>query len=106
MPTLPTLRRGSTGEYVTLLQTKLIQLGYDVGATGADGRYGAKTEAAVKAFQKDHGLVADGITGPRTWEALETGQGTRFTVTIQHLSRTVAEELVTKYGGTMTAEEG
>ena len=106
MPTLPTLRRGSTGEYVTLLQTKLIQLGYDVGATGADGRYGAKTEAAVKAFQKDHGLVADGITGPRTWEALQTGQGTRFTVTIQHLSKTVAEELVTKYGGTMTAEEG
>ena len=66
----------------------------------------AKTEAAVKAFQKDHGLVADGITGPRTWEALQTGQGTRFTVTIQHLSKTVAEELVTKYGGTMTAEEG
>lgn len=106
MPTLPTLRRGSSGEYVTLLQTKLIQLGYDVGATGADGRYGAKTEAAVKAFQKDHGLVADGITGPRTWEALETGKGTRFTVTIQHLSKTVAEDLVTKYGGTMTAEEG
>ena len=106
MPTLPTLRRGSSGEYVTLLQTKLIQLGYDVGATGADGRYGDKTEAAVKAFQKDHGLVEDGITGPRTWEALQTGHGTRFTVTIQHLSRTVAEELVTKYGGTMTAEEG
>ena len=106
MPTLPTLRRGSTGEYVTLLQTKLIQLGYDVGATGADGRYGAKTEAAVKAFQKDHGLVADGITGPRTWEALDAGQVTRYTVMIQHLSKSVAEDLVNKYGGTMTAEEG
>ena len=103
---LPTLRRGSRGEYVTLLQTKLIQLGYDVGGTGADGVYGAKTEAAVKAFQKDHGLVADGITGPRTWEALSTGKGTRFTVVLQHLSKTVAEDLVTKYGGTMTAEEG
>ena len=102
MPTLPTLRRGSTGEYVTLLQTKLIQLGYDVGATGA----GAKTEAAVKAFQKDHGLVADGITGPRTWEALDAGQVTRYTVMIQHLSKSVAEDLVNKYGGTMTAEEG
>ena len=103
---LPTLRRGSRGEYVTLLQTKLIQLGYDVGGTGADGVYGAKTEAAVKAFQKDHGLVADGITGPRTWEALQTGKGTRFTVVLQHLSKSVAEDLVTKYGGTMTAEEG
>lgn len=106
MPTLPTLRRGSSGEYVTLLQTKLIQLGYDLSPYGADGKYGAKTENAVKAFQKDHGLVADGITGPRTWEALQTGKGTRFTVTIQHLSKMVAEDLVTKYGGTMTAEEG
>lgn len=105
-PTLPTLRRGSSGEYVTLLQTKLIQLGYDLSPYGADGKFGAKTETAVKAFQKDHGLTADGICGPKTWEALETGKGTRFTVTIQHLSRTVAEELVTKYGGTMTAEEG
>ena len=103
---LPTLRRGSRGEYVTLLQTKLIQLGYDVGGTGADGVYGAKTEAAVKAFQKDHGLVADGICGAKTWNALATGKGTRFTVILQHLSKTVAEDLVTKYGGTMTAEEG
>lgn len=103
---LPTLRRGSSGEYVTLLQTKLIQLGYDLSPYGADGKFGAKTETAVKAFQKDHGLTADGIVGPKTWEALETGKGTRFTVTIQHLSKTIAEELVTKYGGTMTAEEG
>lgn len=103
---LPTLRRGSSGEYVTLLQTKLIQLGYDLSPYGADGKYGAKTENAVKAFQKDHGLVADGICGAKTWNALATGKGTRFTVVLQHLSKTVAEDLVTKYGGTMTAEEG
>ena len=103
---LPTLRRGSRGEYVTLLQTKLIQLGYDVGGTGADGVYGAKTEAAVKAFQKDHGRVADGICGAKSWNALATGKGTRFTVVLQPLSKTGAEDLVTKYGGTMTAEEG
>ena len=103
---LPTLRRGSSGEYVTLLQTKLIQLGYDLSPYGADGKFGAKTETAVKAFQKDHGLTADGIVGPKTWEALETGKGTRYTVVLQHLSKTVAEDLVSKYGGTMTAEEG
>lgn len=103
---LPTLRRGSSGEYVTLLQTKLIQLGFDLSPYGADGKFGAKTENAVKAFQKDHGLTADGIVGPKTWEALATGKGTRFTVVLQHLSKTVAEDLVTKYGGSMTAEEG
>ena len=52
----PTLKRGSTGEYVTLLQTKLINKGYDLGSWGADGKFGAKTEEAVKAFQKDWGL--------------------------------------------------
>ena len=103
---LPTLRRGSSGEYVTLLQTKLIQLGFDLSPYGADGKFGAKTENAVKAFQKEHWLTADGIVGPKTWDALATGKGTRFTVVLQHMSKTVAEDLVTKYGGTMTAEEG
>lgn len=105
MPEFPTLRRGSTGEYVTLLQTKLIQNGYDVGSTGADGKYGARTEAAVKAFQADHGLTADGICGPKTWEAINEGQTTLYTVTVQHLSRSVAEKIVGTYGGSMKAEE-
>ena len=102
---LPTLRNGSRGEYVTYLQTKLIQFGYDVGKTGADGIFGAKTESAVKQFQKDHGLDADGVVGPATWKAIEEGKQTFYTVTIKHVSKTVAEDLVTKYGGTMTAEE-
>lgn len=100
----PTLRRGSSGEYVTLLQTKLIQLGYDVGATGADGKFGDKTAAAVRAFQRDRGLTADGIVGRNTWAALEDGKTTLYTVTVQHVSKTVAEEILGKYGGNMTAE--
>ena len=35
-----------------------------------DGRYGPSTEGAVQRFQFGHGLVVDGITGPRTWAAL------------------------------------
>ncbi len=49
-------------------QTQLIKLGFlkDV----ADGVFGAKTKAAVVAFQKSKGVDADGIVGPRTWELL------------------------------------
>ena len=108
--TKPTLRRGSTGPYVVECQTDLISLGYDVGPSGADGKYGAKTEAAVKQFQKDHGLTADGVCGPKTWDALDAAVGPTpperlYTVTIQHLTLAQAEEITKKYGGTMIAEE-
>jgi len=43
-------------------------LKYDVGPV--DGVFGPKTEAAVKAFQTDQGLVVDGIVGRNTWKAL------------------------------------
>ena len=62
------LRRGSTGELVTQLQTKLKRWGYYNGAV--DGIFGAGTEKAVKAFQKKTGLVQDGIVGPKTAAAL------------------------------------
>ena len=101
---LPTLRRGDKGEYVTLLQTKLIQSGYDLEPWGADGDFGKKTEAAVKAYQRDHGLVEDGICGNNTWNSLNAGDVAYYTVTIQHLSRSVAEGIVGKYGGVMKAE--
>jgi peptidoglycan hydrolase-like protein with peptidoglycan-binding domain len=35
-----------------------------------DGDFGPKTEAAVKAYQKRHNLVADGLVGPKTWASL------------------------------------
>lgn len=100
----PTLRKGSKGEYVTLLQTKLIQLGYDLSPYGADGSYGNKTMEAVKQFQRDHNLTADGICGKNTWTAIDSGQVTLYTVTIQHISKSVADGIVSQYGGTMTAE--
>lgn len=103
-PTRSTVRRGSTGEDVVYVQTRLIELGYDLSPYGADGKFGAKTEEAVKAFQRANGLELDGIVGKRTYAALDEATTDLYTVRIEHLGRSVAEELVQKYGGTMTKE--
>lgn len=65
-----TVRKGDKGDTVRHLQRLLIALGYDLGASGADGDFGSKTDAAVRAFQKANGLVADGIVGEKSWGAL------------------------------------
>lgn len=64
------LKRGCAGIDVRELQAQLIALGYALPAYGTDGEYGAETEAAVKAFQRDHKLEADGEYGPLTHAAL------------------------------------
>ena len=64
------LKRGSVGGDVKQLQHYLIQLGYDLGKWGADGEFGGATELAVKAFQKDSALAADGQYGEKTHEAM------------------------------------
>ncbi|MCO1604309.1 peptidoglycan-binding domain-containing protein [Desulfosporosinus nitroreducens] len=58
------LRIGSTGEDVIQLQSTLSILNYNPGIT--DGIFGVKTASAVIQFQKDYGLVPDGIVGPIT----------------------------------------
>lgn len=64
----PTLRLGSNGEYVTILQTELKQLNYYSG--NITGSFNTETENAVKAFQANNKLIADGIVGRNTWNAL------------------------------------
>ena len=59
---------GSSGADVKKVQRKLIDWGYLDGT--ADGKYGAKTQAAVKAFQRKNGLSADGRVGARTAAAM------------------------------------
>lgn len=60
----PTLREGSRGSQVFVLQAAL-QI------VPVDGIFGPITKNAVQAFQHSQGLAADGIVGPRTWAALE-----------------------------------
>lgn len=106
-PSYPTLRKGSSGSYVTLCQTTLIQRGYSCGAKGADGRYGDATIKAVKAFQQDSGLKPDGITGEKTWAALLSADQTKhYTVTIPWLVLSVAQGLVNQYPNATMKEEG
>jgi peptidoglycan hydrolase-like protein with peptidoglycan-binding domain len=64
----PTLEQGAKRVAVRGLQRMLLGRGYDV--EEIDGRFGPKTDAAVRAFQSDHGLDVDGIVGPKTWDAL------------------------------------
>ena len=64
----PQLGRTSRGNITALLQERLNALGYNCGSV--DGINGLKTQTAIKAFQKAHGLVADGIVGPKTWSKL------------------------------------
>ena len=56
------LKRGSKGNDVKAVQTAL--------KIEADGIFGVITEFSVKAFQRDHNLVVDGIVGQHTWDAL------------------------------------
>jgi spore germination protein len=63
-----TLSRGSRGQDVADVQSRLRALGYNPGPV--DGIFGALTEQAVIRFQRDRGLTPDGIVGPITYNAL------------------------------------
>lgn len=73
------LKKGSTGEDVKKLQTKL-------GLT-ADGNFGSGTEAKVKEWQAANGLTADGVVGSATWEKMGLG------------SEVITEDVVIPSGG-------
>lgn len=55
-------KKGSTGDAVKTIQANV--------KVSVDGIFGSGTEAAVKKFQKDHGLTADGVVGQKTWKAI------------------------------------
>ena len=61
------VKKGMKGSYVGWVQYTLHEwLGYDIGSYGIDSDFGSATDAAVRAFQGDHGLDVDGIVGNDT----------------------------------------
>ncbi|MCY4068208.1 MAG: peptidoglycan-binding protein [Acidimicrobiaceae bacterium] len=61
------LRRGDSGDDVADLRRRLAVLGY---GAGDSQHFDTETEAALRSFQGDRGLVVDGICGRHTWNAL------------------------------------
>ncbi|MFH7028660.1 MAG: peptidoglycan-binding protein [Heteroscytonema crispum UTEX LB 1556] len=64
---MPALRRGNFGLPVRILQRFLFDRGYRL---TNDGIFGKQTEEFIKDFQTKSRLLADGIVGVKTWEAL------------------------------------
>ncbi len=96
-----TLRNGSTGNRVKLLQIALRTLGYYNGSV--DGKYGAGTTASVKAFQRGTGLTQDGAAGQLTLTRLEAGLGADNTAAAAALALGSASPAVVQPVPTVTA---
>lgn len=62
------LRKGDTGNDVEELQTILIRKGESI--TKADGKFGTKTDKALRSFQGKNKLEPDGVAGTATWAKL------------------------------------
>ena len=72
------MRYGDTGDSVTTLQNRLIELKYLVGT--ADGKFGVSTKAALVAFQTANNLTRDGVAGAQTQTILYSNSAVKNTV--------------------------
>lgn len=64
----PPIQRGTIGPEAERVQSRLKELGHYDGPV--DGRFGRGTEKAVKSFQREEGLMVDGVVGPGVWKRL------------------------------------
>lgn len=85
-----------SGDDVTMLQERLLELGFDPGRPG--GVFEERTEAALRRFQREYGLVADGMCGPATLRSLRQ-LGRKVTGGRPHLLR--EQELLRQAGPRM-----
>lgn len=67
----PQIQKGSTGDAVVTLQRLLNKHGYGL---LVDGKFGAHTDGAVRAYQASHSLSVDGQVGPKTWGSILAGE--------------------------------
>jgi len=65
-----TLRHGSYGRDVYLLQRALEDMGYGVGEYGCDGWFGTDTEEALNEFKSDSSLASDGVADADVWQII------------------------------------
>lgn len=99
-PDLTTLlKTGSKGVSVTRLQERLIELNYF--SAGADGLYGTATAMAVRLFQRQNGLTADGVAGVQTLKAIYSSNAKKYdkaTATTQPTATPKPTETVLQLG--------
>ena len=98
------LRKGITGGDVKEMQTRLQELGYDLGKYGIDGDFGSDTQAAVMKYQQDNGIEATGVYDAETHEKL-TGESVKEAEKVEKIDGPTVE-IVTKNGGTVNVRVG
>jgi g-D-glutamyl-meso-diaminopimelate peptidase len=103
---METLTLGSRGPNVKLIQSLLARIGYNTGAI--DGVFGSQTRTAVIEFQRDNGLVPDGIVGPATWRPFESFLRGYDTYTIRRGDTlyNIARRYYTTVNAVLTANPG
>ena len=84
------IETGLTTSQIRTVQTKLKNWGYYSGEV--DGIFGSKTRAAVISFQKKNGLVADGIVGTKTAQALGMSLTTQTSGDLYNLAKCIYAE--------------
>lgn len=77
--------------YVGEVQQRLRARGYNIGASGVDKVLGKDTWNAIKKFQKDHGLVQDGIPGVKTMAKLRAGSANSQVIAVQKAVKAVPD---------------
>lgn len=96
-----TIQKGANGDAVAALQTELAKLGYTI---TIDGDFGSQTDAILRKFQAQNGLVADGICGPLTWAAIADATPVqpvteRYNVNVPDVDAATATYLLETYAG-------
>lgn len=94
---MQTIRKGSRGEDVKRLQEILRLL--------PDGLFGPLTEEAVLQYQRERGLAADGVVGPRTWELLLAGAAAGLKKSSRKISEIILHCTATREGADATVDD-